>query len=140
MPKRGGQNGDKLILEQRDRLKRRIFDRKRAQTQVERVRLEHLQRCRRETCLEVDFQLGMIGLELAQDRRQQVHEHGHTRADAYPAEPSIAESAHHHLRARIFLQKIASMFDQLLAGFCQVGPLAETLHQATWKRRSSSWT
>src|SRR5215471_2866565 len=72
----------------------------------------------------------MIGLELSQDRRQQVHEHGHTRADAYPAEPSIAESAHHHLRARILLQKIPSMFDQLLARLCQVGPLAKPLHQS----------
>jgi hypothetical protein len=51
------------------------------------------------------------------------------RAARYPAEPSIVEPRHHHLRARIFFQKVSSMFDQLLARLCQVGAFAETFHE-----------
>src|SRR5207249_11454387 len=63
LPERGRQDGDKLVLEKRDRLERRILDRKRAQAEAERVGLEHLQRCGRQTCFEIDLQLRMIGLE-----------------------------------------------------------------------------
>src|SRR2546430_2928528 len=129
LPERDRQDGDKLVIEKRDRLERRILDRKRAQAEVERVGLEHLQRCGRQTCFEIDLQLRMIGLELLQDRWQHVHEHGHTGADAHPAKPSVAELAHRHLRAQIFVQETASVFDQFLARLRQIRPLAETLHE-----------
>jgi hypothetical protein len=56
--------GIRFILEKRRHLERRIFDRERAQAEIERVCPQHLQRLRTLSCLETDFQLRMIGLEL----------------------------------------------------------------------------
>jgi hypothetical protein len=71
----------------------------------------------------------MVGLELAQDRWQQVHKHGHAGADAHPLEPSISELAHGRLRARIVVQQMSSKLDQFLAGLSWVGALAEPFQE-----------
>jgi len=65
-----------------------------AKPKVQRVFLEQSQRSGGQSRFEIDLQRRMIGLELAQQRRQRIHQHGHARADANAPEPAVAEPAH----------------------------------------------
>jgi len=69
----GRKDGNELVVEKRNRLVARIIHRKRANPEIERICLQHLQRRCCQASLETDLQLRVISLELPQDRRKHVH-------------------------------------------------------------------
>ena len=124
-----GQDRHQLVVEQWRDLERRVFDRQRADAEIERVGLEHLQRAGGQAGLEIDLELRVLGLEPLQDRRQRVHQHGRAGADADALEPAIAEPPHRRDGAGVLVEQMAGVLDELLAGLGQIDALADALGQ-----------